>query len=105
MKVVSLLISVIQNYKEKRKEKKEERNWKESLEKKIIIDILKHFSIINYIKIKKITPLHIHYIYSCEYSTSLSFVKGKAYDVSLLSKETQHEIKNYFRYKKLKNII
>jgi len=105
MKVVSLLNSVIQNYKEKRKEKKEERKWKESLEHKISDYFCGHHIQSIDVKIVKFTNLYTNYKFRYVLPIGSQYEKLQTFENKYLPKEIQEEIKNYFRYKKLKNIV
>ena len=91
------------NLRKRRKERREEKSWKESLKIKIEKEVVKKIS--TFMEEVRIIDIQETNIIFKRRSVSLDRIWKKfKYNNILLSTELQHEIKNFIRYKKLKRL-
>jgi len=102
MQLVQRLYS---NLRKRLKERKEEKNWKESLSIKILESDKLSAMFLDKIKIVKIQDNCL--IYKCKYLLPVgsSYEKLESIEISRFPKNIQDEIKQFLRERKLKRLI
>ena len=101
MKVVQELFSNLQR---RRKEKKEEKNFKESLSPKIAEFYFGYVAFVDKVKITKITNNDIQFKYKYLLPVGSTWEKPITQNLSELPDDIQKEIKQFLRIRKLKRL-